>query len=125
MKETKKTELAWDPSLSSVALGLDFSPDREAILREYHPIEIAQIGKGSEDFVVHEIKVQTLYELAEKIRTFSRIVILTRRTQIVEKFLTDNGLDAELYPWKLGGESFVLENKKEKTMLVVITDEVL
>lgn len=51
------------------------------------------------------------------------IVILTRHTPVTHKFCEENHLQATVYPWKLGGPSFVMKGNSGK--LLVITDELI
>ena len=119
-KPEKNDTLTAIQGMKAVALGLDFSPDFDAIRELYHPIEINQIRRdASEEILVEPLEFETLTELVDAVKKQKKVTILTKQPSVIEKFCHDNSLDVTIYEWKLGGPSFKLQDE------YIITDEVL
>ena len=98
--------------MKTVALGLDFSSDYDAIRETYHPIEVNQIGRDAdEDILVEPLAFDTLTELVDAVKKQKKVTILTKQPSVIEKFCRDNSLEVTIHEWKMGGPSFVLRTK--------------
>lgn len=109
-KPEKNDTLTAIQGMKTVALGLDFSPDFDAIRKLYHPIEINQIRRdASEEVLVESLEFDTLTELVDAVKKQKKVTILTKQPSVIEKFCHDNSLDVTVYEWKLGGPSFKIQ----------------
>lgn len=120
-KQPEKNEtLTAIQGMKTVALGLDFSPDFDAIRETYQPVEINQIRRdASEEVLVEPLEFETLTELVDAVKKQKKVTILTKQPSVIEKFCQDNSLDVKIYEWKLGGPSFKMRDE------FILTDEVL
>lgn len=102
-KQPEKNEtLTAIQGMKTVALGLDFSPDFDAIREAYNPIEINQIRRdASEEVLVEMLSFETLTELVDAIKKQKKVTILTKQPSVIEKFCQDNSLEVTIYEWKL------------------------
>lgn len=109
-KPEKNDTLTAIQGMKTVALGLDFSPDFDAIREIYHPVEINQIRRdASEEVLVEALAFDTLTELVDAIKKQKKVTILTKQPSVIEKFCQDNSLEVSIYEWKLGGPSFKIQ----------------
>gem|GEM_PF-3742944 len=104
--------------MKTVALGLDFSPDYDAIRAAYHPVEINQIrdtaGEGEKSISVQPLQFDTLIDLVDALQKQSKVTILTKQPSVVAKFCEENKITATVFGWKLGGPSFMINKKEER-----------
>ncbi len=115
-KPEKNETLTAIQGMKTVALGLDFSPDFDAIREAYNPIEINQIRRDAgEEVLVEMLTFETLTELVDAVKKQKKVTILTKQPSVIEKFCQDNSLEVTIYEWKLGGPSFVLRTKRQST----------
>lgn len=102
----------------TVALGLDFSPDYDAIRAAYHPVEINQIHDAAEESAeslsVQALHFDTLIDLVDALQKQSKVTILTKQPSVVAKFCEENKITATVFGWKLGGPSFMINKKEER-----------
>jgi hypothetical protein len=101
-KPEKNETLTAIQGMKTVALGLDFSPDFDAIREVYRPIEINQIRRdASEEVLVEQLEFDTLTELVDAVKKQKKVTIITKQPSVIEKFCKDNSLDVSIYEWKL------------------------
>lgn len=99
-----------DKKPTSLALGLDFSPDFERIRREHSPIEVNQITDADHPSMgIEYVESSILSELVEFLKKQKKILVLTKQTPVMEKFCSENEIEAEIHAWKLGGPSFIMK----------------
>ncbi len=88
--------------MKTVVLGLDFSPDFDAIREMYHPVEINQIRRdASEEVLAEPLEFDTLTALVDAVKKQKKVTILTKQPSVIKKFCKDNSLDVTVYEWKL------------------------
>jgi len=101
-KPEKNETLTAIQGMQTAALGLDFSPDFDAIREIYHPVEINQIRRdASEEVLVEPLEFDTLTELVDAVKKQKRVTILTKQPSVIEKFCKDNSLEVTIHEWKL------------------------
>ncbi len=101
-KLEKNETLTAIQGMKTVALGLDFSPDFDAIREIYHPIEVNQIRRDAgEEILVEPLEFETLTELVDAVKEQKKVTILTKQPSVIEKFCHDNSLDVTIREWKL------------------------
>lgn len=101
-KSAKNDTLTAIQGMKTVALGLDFSGDFDAIREAYNPIEVNQIRRdASEEVLVEPLEFGTLTELVDAVKKQKKVTILTKQPSVLEKFCRDNSLEVTIHEWKL------------------------